>query len=210
MFKNHNKNSLITSKRKDISASLLGFLFSICITQIVITSKGISLETRDILLILSTFLIAFRFYIGNRIFISDEMYSNTPSVIWIYDLMVIIIQSALFIALAMQCTIESNISPEYGFYQIYISILILDVAWIFSQYLLDKLFTTWERDRIPVKWAFANSGYVIVTLMIFVISKEPYGLWALVALFFINVVGFILDVIHFDYAEIGEINEEGL
>ncbi len=194
----------MNNKRKDLSDSLLSLLFGACIFQIVTTAKSVSIENNDAFLIISAFLTAFRFYIGNKAFISDPVFSKTPLIIWIYDLTVIIIQSALFIALGTQCTLESNIITNYNFYQIYISILILDIVWIFSQSLLGKLLTSWKRKEIPIKWAFANSIYLLIIFIAFVYSGEPFDFGPLLTVLIISVIAFIFDVIKFDYAGIGK------
>jgi len=190
------------SKRKELSDTLLSLLFGACIYETVSISKLGPIGINDAFLIISTFLTALRFYIGNKVFISDLTFSETKLVIWIYDLLIIIIQSALFIALGALCTIKSNINVVHNFYQIYLSILTLDVLWILSQYILGRIFKSWNRKKIPAKWAVANSVYIVIIFLVFTLSNEPYGFSSLLTVFLVSVVAFILDVIGFDYAEI--------
>ena len=94
---------------------------------------------------------------------------------------------------------EINYQVHIGFVQLLIILYLLDVAWIASQWLLGKMFSSWQRNFIPWDWAILNSVLIFSIVLLTYFVKDLYSGYGVVILFVLNLAAFIVDVILVDY-----------
>ena len=201
-----NLKVLKAEKRNLLSSFFITLLIGIAYQQMITTVdtsirvNGITIE--NILLILTFFFISMRFFIGNQLHLLSDAFLRLPGLVWIYDLMVIIVQSMIFIFLGGYVTVGANANSGIGFIELLIMLYSVDVGWISSQWLLGKYYPRWKREFVPKEWAILNFALVVIMVCVFILFDNLYCLGGVALIFIINLLGFIIDVVLIDHYEI--------
>ena len=146
------------------------------------------------------FFTSLRFFIGNQLHLLSEALVGLPGLVWLYDLMAIIAQSVVLIFLGATANIEVNRGVgDLGFLEFLVLLYVIDVGWVLSQKLLGALVQAWKRERVPMGWAFLNTGLIVGLLVIRGFSADVYSLPAVWWMFGLSVAGFVVDVVLLDH-----------
>jgi len=118
---------------------LIGIAFGAMIDSVGNTVRNSGISVEMMLLPLTFFFISIRFFIGNQLHLQSPQMGQVRGLVWLYDLVIIIIQSAVLILLGGIVTIEANRSTTIGFRELLVALYTIDIIWIRSQPLLGKL-----------------------------------------------------------------------
>jgi hypothetical protein len=190
-------------KRNLLSSFFITLLIALAYQEMItpvresVRASGITLGTS--LLVAVFFLTTMRFFVGNQLHLLSDSLVRMPGLVWLYDLMVIIIQSVVLVFLGGVSSVEVNRSITIDFVHLLIALYIIDVAWIISQCVLGKIMSPWQREFIPWAWAILNSVLVVCIIMLNFLISDLYSTIGLIWLFVLNLVGFLVDVVLVDY-----------
>ena len=190
--------------RKLLSSFFITVLFGVAYTEMVgpvrdsLRADGVTVQA--CLLTATFFFVSTRFYIGNQLHLLDIVASRVAGLVWLSDLMIITAECVIIIFLAGYCSSAVNHLNGVGFVPILILLYAVDVAWIVSQWVLDRLVGKCSRRSIPWAWARLNAGLLVLTVLFWLFFRDPHDVVSLALLFAINVGGFIVDVVLVDYA----------
>lgn len=201
--KNGNKINTQIDKRNLLSSFFITLLIGIAFQEMINAVKNpimvYGVSVNNSFLGLTFFFVSIRFFIGNQLHLFNKSLLKLSGLLWLYDLMVIIVQSAILIFLGTLCTVDSNINKTLGFVEFLAILFAIDVSWIISQYVMGKIVKEWKRESIPWIWAKLNSVLLLFILTINYLVDNIYSEFGLIVLFTINLVAFIVDVILIDY-----------
>jgi len=178
---------------------LIGLAYQEMIAAVRASVRTFGLKADTLLLMAIFFMTSMRFFVGNQLHLLSESLAAMPGLVWFYDLLVIIIQSVILIFLGGVSSAEINQGIHIGFVPLLIALYSIDVVWIASQYLLGKIFPSWRRRFIPWAWAVLNSVLILGIALLRMFIRSLYSIPGIVALFVLNLVAFIVDVILIDY-----------
>jgi CDP-diglyceride synthetase len=142
-------------KRNLLSSFFVTLLIALAYQEMItpvrksVRTSGFTLETS--LLMSVFFLTTMRFFVGNQLHLLSESLVTMPGLVWLYDLMVIIVQSVVLTFLGGVSSVEANRQTPIDFVRLLIILYVIDVAWIISQWILGKILPKWRRAFIP--WA---------------------------------------------------------
>jgi len=114
----------------------LGYQEMIPVVRESVRTNGLVLET--FLLVGIFFFTSIRFFVGNQLHLLSPSLLKMPGLTWLYDLAVIIIQSVVLIFLGGVSAIEVNRKITIGFVDLLITLYVVDVMWIVSQWVIGK------------------------------------------------------------------------
>lgn len=190
-------------KRNLLSSFFITLLIGIAFQEMISTIKGPiiadGMNINNSFLGLTFFFISIRYFIGNQLHLFSESFLKLPGILWLYDLIVIIVQSTILIFLGNLCTVPLNFNVQLGFLEFIVILLSLDVFWICSQWFMGKIVKKWERNNIPWIWAILNFVLIIAIVLIERILDNAYSNLGLTLLLIANLVAFVIDVILIDY-----------
>ena len=132
-------------KRNLLSSFFVTLLIGLAYQQTIepvresVRAFGIRLDT--LLLMAIFFMTSMRFFVGNQLYLLNESLAAVPGLVWLYDLMVIIVQSVVLIFLGGVSSAEINHEVRVGFMQLLVTLYSIDVAWIISQWVLGRLYS---------------------------------------------------------------------
>jgi hypothetical protein len=190
-------------KRNLLSSFFITLLIALAYQEMVspvresVRAYGITLGTS--LLMATFFLTTMRFFIGNQLHLLSDSLVKMPGLVWLYDLMVIIIQSLVLIFLGGVSSVEVNRNITIGFAHLLVALYIIDVIWIASQWVLGKILPRWRRVFIPWAWAILNSVLVVCIVLLNLLVSDLYSPNGMILFFILNLVGFVVDVVLVDY-----------
>lgn len=177
---------------------LIGIAFQEMINTIKtpIINNGVTINNS--FLGLTFFFVSIRFFIGNQLHLSSVSYLQLPGLLWLYDLIVIIVQSTILIFLGSLCTVPMNLNITLGFKEFLVLLFSIDVFWIISQWMMGIIVKPWKRDKIPWIWAALNAILLAFIILIDYIFEDIYSDLGLTFLLVANLIAFIFDVILID------------
>lgn len=178
---------------------LIGIAFQEMINTIKVPIINDGITINNSFLGITFFLVSIRFFIGNQLHLFSESFLKSPGLLWLFDLIVIIVQSIILIFLGGLCIVSKNINTNIGFIQFLVILFSIDVFWLFAQWLMGKLVKKWKRRSIPWEWAKLNGVLLIFLIFINVIIADVYSDLGLVFLMTANLIAFIIDVILIDH-----------
>jgi len=155
---------------------------------------------------------AVRFAVGNHAHLADDsLFRDGARSAWLYDLVWVVIESILLIILGGQVGDGSLVSslghsrvPQDSFV-VFLGILLLtDIFWICSVWILGTLNQQWHRDRWPWPWVVLNLIVlgVVAALWHPLVTKGNYSGYYLNVLLVVSIVIFVLDLFLVDWAHI--------
>jgi len=165
-----------------------------------ISVSGITFGT--FALVATFFVVSIRFFVGNQLHLLSESLTKIPGLAWLYDLIVIILQSTLLVFIGGDTTIKQNQGASIGFAGLLIALYVIDVLWIVSQWALGKLIPGWKRAFIPWVWGILNTALVVCVVFLSIIIKDIYSTTGLAWLLVLNFLAFVVDVILVDYYDV--------
>jgi hypothetical protein len=175
----------------------MGYQEMILVVKESVTTNGIDLGTY--LLTAIFFLISMRFFIGNQLHLLSDSFVRLHGLVWLYDLIVIIIQCIALVLLGGFSSVKINRKVSIGFLEFMVALYVIDIVWIFSQWILGKFFLNWKREFVPWAWAILNTSLVIFIIILNTFIDDLYSAKGLIWLCTINLIGFIVDVVLVDY-----------
>jgi len=137
-----------------------------------------------------------RFFIGNllhMLHIEDAVQNGKMSSrMWFLDFIIIIFEAIIFILMGLSVDLECH----SRFLFLIISLLFIDVVWIFTTYFLGKVDKDYKRDEIPWGWAFLNaiSFFMILfaSIATYIFSKKDLFFYSVYFFTFMSFTLFIL------------------
>jgi hypothetical protein len=147
------------------------------------------------------FFVSIRFFIGNQLHLLSDSLIELPGTVWLYDVMVIIVQSVTLVFLGTNVYYDPSNTAIVGFVEFLIVLYVIDVFWIVSQWALGFLSAQWRRPFVPWAWAILNSILVVGMMLVYWASDSPLSREYLAWLLALNLVAFIVDLILLDYYE---------
>lgn len=196
--------SVIEENRNQFAGFLLTVLIGFAFERIA-QGIGAALSTPDqvvrvMMLATTFFFVAMRFYIGNLAYIAKQS-SKLAGEVWLYDVMVITLESIAIVLLAGLVLPEEERISHLGFFEMLVILYALDVSWIASQWALGKLFkSSWRRDRDVDGWLLLNLLLLASMALVQASFDDVYSPVAMSLLLAINAVGFIVDLFLIDFA----------
>jgi len=190
-------------KRNLLSSFFITVLIGIAFQEMIYTIKtpiindGITINNS--FLGLTFFLVSIRFFIGNQLHLFSESFLKSPGLLWLFDLIIIIVQSIILIFLGGLCIVNKNINTSIGFKEFLVILFSIDVFWLFAQWIMGKIVRTWKRHSIPWEWAILNGVLLLFLILINVIIDDVYSDLGLFLLMSTNLIAFIIDVILIDH-----------
>jgi hypothetical protein len=177
----------------------------------VMRADGINVASTALFVVF--FLTMFRFFVGNVLHLqSPELTSETSGFRWVFDLFVIVAECMIMIFMAGVVTLPENAQARFGFFDLLLLLLIVDVSWIVvmsglaaitrlpvPRAMKDAL----GRRIIPYRWALLNSAlaaYVMVSG--FLDEGHVFTNSQLTIFIAANAAAFLLDVLVFDYEDL--------
>ena len=192
----------LVEKRNLISsvfvAMLLGVAYQEMLDPVRDSVRSSGLRPVTVFLALSFFFTSIRFFIGNQLHLLSASSENIRGDIWLYDFLVIVIQSIFICFLGGASTEEVNRVAHVNFYDLLIVLYLLDILWVLSQAVLGNLIKAWERSSIPWPWAILNTALLVGTFIIYQSFTDAFGFWSLATLAALNIAGFLIDIILLD------------
>lgn len=190
-------------KRNLISSFFITVLIGIAFQEMISTIKtpiiNDGMTINNSFLGLTFFLVSIRFFIGNQLHLFSESFLKSPGLLWLFDLIVIIVQSIILIFLGGLCIVSKNMNTSVGFKEFLVILFSIDVFWLFAQWIMGKLVKKWKRHSIPWEWAKLNGVLLVFLLLINIAIKDVYSELGLVILMTTNLIAFIIDVILIDH-----------
>lgn len=162
-----------------------------------VRTSGITFST--ITLVSIFFFTTIRFFVGNQLHLLSESLAGMSGLVWLYDLMVIIVQCVLLTFMGGEITLSQNQDTKIGFVELLIALYVIDVAWIVSQWGIGKILPKWKRTFIPWVWGGLNTVLVILIFILGHFVKDIYSPFGLSWLLGINFIAFLVDIILIDY-----------
>jgi hypothetical protein len=162
--------------------------------HLIIVKHGFNIPLETLILPLIFFITIFRFLLGNILHMREiEDYPKTPATIWFCDLVVVIIESMLFVLMAYFIYDNSQ-----HFYPFLLTICLVDAIWIFS------MFPQWKkgtRPELPWAWGTLNllSGLYLIFLLFGNLPFEPLSREGFLATLGVFTIAFVIDVFYLDY-----------
>lgn len=193
-------------KRKNLGTLFLTVLVGLSYPELISTiNKPVisgDILLADALLPIVFFFVSVRFYIGNYLLLENDTVESLHGFNWLYDVMIIMLQSLVIIYLAKTASLEASKSSVVGFIDLLVVLYSIDVAWICSQWLFGLIYPTLRRRSIPWGWAVLNAGVVIALFACDALIGNIYSKAGLIAITVINLVGFAVDVVLLDHAKV--------
>ena len=178
---------------------LIGLAYQEMVEPVRASVRAFGIRPDTFLLMAIFFMTSMRFFVGNQLHLLSESLATMPGLVWFYDLMIIIAQSVVLIFLGGVSSAEINHEVRVGFIQLLVTLYLIDVIWITSQWLLGKLFPSWRRSFIPWAWAILNSVLILSIMLLNLLVQDLYSISGIVIIFVLNLIAFIVDVILVDY-----------
>ncbi|CCH99245.1 hypothetical protein [Microcystis aeruginosa] len=204
---NNKKTSKEIQAERRVSIAPLFFtvLMGIAYDRMIeVASKSFSSGglTLDNILLVSTFLlISMRFFIGNQLYLISEGFNNLSSLAWIYDFLIITLESICIVFLGSLSSVDVNQNTSLGFVQFMLILYVVDVFWLLSLVFLRKLFRR-QLNSIPLSWFVLNLFLFILIIILNYLINDLYSTVGLAWLVVLNLIGFILDVVIIDYSDL--------
>jgi len=191
-----------SEKRNLVSSVFITILLGVAYQEMVGPAKA-SLQLSGLSLGLIAYFSIFilttlRFFIGSQIHISDHL-MQMGGKLWFFDLTFISLEMTVMIFMASVSSPDASKIARIPFSHYLITLYSIDVAWIMLQWILAKIWSSWERSFFPWAWALLNSILILLVISIppiFGGIDTPSGL---IAFLTINSVAFVIDVFLVDY-----------
>lgn len=189
-------------KRNLLSSVFIGLLLALAYQEMVpparesFRSDG---PTFGLAILLSIFfLTTMRFFIGAILHLVSDDLVKLPGGHWFIDFMVISVEMTIIIFMGGLVSIDANRSAKFGFFGLLTLLYLVDVLWIFGQWLAGKVKPDLKRPFIPSRWGYLNTVLIVVMLVAFLLWRDLYAFPALIVLGIANVGAFVVDVILID------------
>lgn len=173
---------------------LIGLAYQEMIAPVRVSLRASGLTYGTVVLVIVFFLTSIRFFVGNQLHLLSEELAKISGFIWLYDLMMIIIQSMILVILGGISSIEESRVAFLSFHKLLIFLYAVDVVWIASQRILGWCRNTWCRTIIPTAWAYLNTSLIIGILLIAYCVGDMHSTHGLTGLLILSVIGFIIDI----------------
>lgn len=190
-------------KRYLVSTFFVALLIGLAYQEMVapvreaVRASGITFSTFALVAIF--FFVSVRFFIGNQLHLLSDGLAKLPGLVWLYDLMIIIIQCVVLVFMGGDSTVAQNQNAVIDFVDLLITLYVIDVLWIISQWVLGKILPSWKRGFLPWVWGVLNAVLVIFILILRSIVGDVYSTTGLMWLFGLNFIAFVVDVVLVDY-----------
>jgi len=180
---------------------LLGVAYQEMISPIksVIRVEGFSTEA--VVFFGVFFLTSLRFFIGAQLHLVNESLLKMRSGVWFFDFMIIIFEMVIFIFLGGVASFDAGRLAGIDFFELLMTVYIVDIFWVILQVALGKIFSSWKRSFIPLKWALINLGALLSTALLYC-SSAVYSGAGMIIFGAVNAIAFIIDIFFIDYFKI--------
>ena len=193
-------------KRKIISSFLLTVLIGHALKNMIDSVQGQilsdGLTVSNSFLAFSFFLVTIRFFIGNQLHLFKGSIES-PGFLWLFDTIIIVIESIILILLSNVCLVEKNLGVYLGFKELLIILFAIDIFWVLTQNIMiwrgRKKEKTWKTISVPWGWAILNFTLCLLLLFGEFLLGDIYSVVGLYFLLVINLIAFVVDVILIDY-----------
>lgn len=200
------RNEIGARKRKNLGSLFLTVLVGLSYPELISTiNKPINsgdILLADVLLPVTFFFISVRFYIGNYLFLESDAVDELHGFNWLFDVIIIMLQSLVIIYLAKTASLEASKSSVVGFIDLLIVLYSIDVAWILCQWLFGLIYPTLRRRSVPWGWAVLNVAIVVAMFACDALIGNVYSQAGVIAIMVINLAGFAVDVVLLDHAKV--------
>ena len=195
----------LPERRKIISSFLLtilvGFAFKNMIDSVFDNVLSNGLTINNSFLTVSFFFVVIRFFIGNQLHLFERI--NSPGFLWLYDTIIIVVESIILILLGKVCLVEYNLEYIFGFKELLVMLLCIDITWVISQAIVvyrgRKKNKQWAMEiDVPWKWAFLNLASCLLLIFFECFIGSLYSVCGLWFVLILNFLAFFIDVIHAD------------
>lgn len=180
-------------------ALLIGLAYQEMVAPVreAVRTSGITFGTFALVAIF--FFVSVRFFIGNQLHLLSGGLAKLPGLVWLYDLMFIVVQCVVLVFMGGDSTVAQNQNAVIDFVDLLVTLYIIDVLWIISQWVLGKIQPSWKRGFLPWVWGVLNATLVIFIFALKFIVGDIYSPTGLMWLLGLNFVAFIVDVVLVDY-----------
>ena len=191
-----------SEKRNLVSSVFITVLLGVAYQEMVGPAKA-SLQLSGLSLGLVAYFSIFtittlRFFIGSQIHISDHLLEMSGK-FWFFDLAFISLEMTVMIFMGSVSTPDASKIARIPFSHYLITLYSIDLAWIVLQWILAKIWKSWQRPFFPWAWGLLNAILILSVISIPSILGSvdiPSGLIAFLA---VNVVAFVIDVFLVDH-----------
>ena len=118
---------------------------------------------------------------------------------WFFDLAVISLEMIVLIFMGSVSSPDASENSRIPFSHYLITLYAIDVAWIVLQWILAKIWKSWERPFFPWTWGFLNTILILSVISIPPILGSIDSSPGLIAFLLVNVVAFVIDVFLADH-----------
>lgn len=189
------KRNLISSV---FIAMLIGVAYQEMIASVRDSIRGSGLTLSEAALFTVFLLTSLRFFIGNQLHLLNRALVEMKGYVWFFDFIIITVQSILLCFLGGASNIDICRTARIGFLEILLSLYILDVLWILTQWALGLAMRTWKRRFVPFAWGILNSLLIVSLIVARIVVGDIYSELGLIIIGLLNVVAFFADVILVD------------
>lgn len=200
------QDTTLVERRNIIASVFIAMLISLAYAEMFVpvreAIRGHGLTASTPLLGFIFFFTSMRFFIGNQLHLLSENVVKMRGDMWLYDFIVITFQTLLLCFLGGLSAVDINRHVTIDFVDLLIVLYVVDIAWIFSQWLLGIILRGWRREIVPWAWAILNSVLVIAIVILRHYLGDIYSTLGLALLFGVNIAAFVLDIILIDYYDV--------
>jgi len=180
-------------------ALLIGLAYQEMVTPVRETVRASGITFSTFALVSIFFFVSIRFFIGNQLHLLSGGLAKLPGLVWLYDLVVIVTQCVVLVFMGGDSTVAQNQNAVIGFIDLLVTLYVIDVLWIISQWILGKIIPTWKRGFLPWGWGVLNAVLVIFIFALKFIVGDIYSTTGLAWLLGLNFIAFLVDVVLVDY-----------
>ncbi len=193
-------------RRNLISSIFIGLLLALAYQEMIVPARndfrtnGFSLGLLVLLLIF--FLTTIRFFIGAQLHLTNESNISAKGGPWFYDFAIITLEMTIMTFMGGVTSVGESRSASIGFFGMLSILLIADILWIVSIWIIGKVFPKSKRLFVPWGWAILNTALLIAMLVSLLIFGDPYGTAGLIAQGVLHCIAFVCDVMLIDHYDL--------
>ena len=118
---------------------------------------------------------------------------------WFFDLAFISLEMTVMILMGSVSSPDTSKIARIPFSHYLVTLYSIDVAWIVLQWILAKIWESWERPFFPWAWGFLNSILILLVISIPPVLGSIDTPPGLIAFLTVNVVVFVINVLLVDH-----------
>jgi hypothetical protein len=152
--------------RTTVASTFVSMLIALAYAEMVqpvkasVTNDGFTMGTS--LLVIVFFLTTIRVWIGNEMYLRESNVIAQIGPIWLFDFMVIVVESMIFVFVAATCSEAAARQARVGFVRLLLLLYIVDVFWVLSMWVRQIRWPWPSGAKIPWWWACQNVLLIVL------------------------------------------------